>query len=133
MHITADDLPSPKNSQNSGAPLFSRTEPSTTARSTSDDELAQAIGTIIGEERSETDAKIEALNAKIARLETAMGEFTFKGAWVEGQEYKRGNFVSVGGSIFFCSSDTRSKPTNGGDWALAVPRARDGRDGKDLR
>ena len=40
-------------------------------------------------------------------------------------------FWSVAGAIYLCSADTQSRLGNVGDWILAVPRARDGRNGKD--
>jgi hypothetical protein len=119
MHVTAADLPLPKRAPER-------------ARFATDDEIAQAIGIVIAEVHRETDAKIAALNAKIARLETAMEQFKFKSAWVEGDQYRAGNFCSHGGAIFHCCADTKSKPGNDDkSWLLVVPRARDGRDGKD--
>jgi hypothetical protein len=93
-----------------------------------DDVLAESIGLAIGRVVKERFAEVD---AKINGLEAAMKEFTFRGQWVEGKEYKRGNFCSVGGAIYFCSADTKSRPGNVGDWTWAVPRARDGKDGKD--
>jgi hypothetical protein len=81
--------------------------------------LAEAIGTAI---RDIVEERIAALR-----------EFKFVGAWAEG-EYRAGNIVSLGGAIYSCCADTKSKPGNDDkSWLLVVPRARDGRDGRDLR
>lgn len=94
-----------------------------------DDQLAEAIGIAIARVVEERCA---ALDAKIKRLEAAMEQLKFKGIWVEGAEYHTGNFVSLGGAIYHCCADTKSKPGNDDkSWLLVVPRARDGRDGKD--
>jgi hypothetical protein len=81
------------------------------------EEIAEATGDVI----EDVQLRIDALEARIA-------EFTFKGPWTEGQEYKKGNFVSHGGSLFVCEFDTKTKPGSGAGWALAVARGRDGRD-----
>jgi hypothetical protein len=97
-----------------------------------EDAFVEAMGLVVAAIHRETDTKIAALDAKIARLETALSAFAFKGAWVEGQRYKRGNFCSPGGAVYHCQVDTLTRPgTDDKVWTLAVPRARDGRDGKD--
>lgn len=88
------------------------------------DSLFKAIGKVIGENRRE-------LEQRIIKLEEAMKEFTFKGTWTEGAQYKRGNFVSMGGSIYHCEHDTASRPGSDNNWTIAVKSGRDGRDGRD--
>jgi hypothetical protein len=89
----------------------------------SDDVLAEAIGQAIGELMRERDARITALEAKLAAL-------VFKGAWTEGRRYCERNLVSMGGAVYFCRTDnTDARPGVGTtDWTLLVPKARDGRD-----
>lgn len=65
-----------------------------------------------------------------ARLEEAMKEFSFKGAWMEGRKYQKRNLVSMGGAIYLCATSTTERPGASNDWALLVPKPRDGRDGE---
>jgi hypothetical protein len=68
------------------------------------------------------------LHRKIEELETAQREFGYCGTWSAG-DYKRGNFVTHGGSVWHCNANTSGKP--GEDlvcWTLAVKRGRDGKD-----
>jgi hypothetical protein len=95
------------------------------------DTYAPLLGELIGELIEKRCAPLE---AKIAKLEAAQSQsFKYLGTWEEGREYQKGCFVSHGGSIHHCLSDNRdTKPGNGSAaWVVAVPRARDGRDGKD--
>jgi hypothetical protein len=63
-----------------------------------------------------------------ARIEDAMKQLVFKGAWVEGRQYQKRNLTSVGGAIYLCSADTDSRPGVSNDWALLIPKPRDHRD-----
>lgn len=49
-----------------------------------------------------------------------------RGVWREG-EYKAGDAVTWGGSLWIAQKDTGAKPESGEDWRLAVKRGRDGR------
>jgi hypothetical protein len=51
----------------------------------------------------------------------------YKGLWEPGQ-YKKGAWVTYGGSLFVAQSDTGERPTNSDDWRLALKRGRDGKD-----
>ena len=53
----------------------------------------------------------------------------YKGVWREA-EFRRGDAVTFGGSLFIAQCDTTAKPESGADWKLAVKRGRDGKDGK---
>jgi integrin beta 3 len=53
----------------------------------------------------------------------------YKGVWRAG-DFRRGDVVTLSGSLFVAQCDTTAKPETGDDWKLAVKR---GRDGKDLR
>jgi hypothetical protein len=89
------------------------------------DKLAEAIGVALGGVVRELKAEIEGLRSEIK-------QFVFKGTFQENKQYRRGNFVGLGGSIYHCQADTTTRPgTDDKVWCLAVPRARDGRDGKD--
>ena len=66
-----------------------------------------------------------------AKLEDAVKEFAFKGQWTEGAQYRRGNFVSLGGQVYHANADTQSRPGTDGSWTLACKSGRDGRDGRD--
>lgn len=57
----------------------------------------------------------------------------FRGIYQDGTEYRRGECVQYGGSVWMVrTAATKSKPTEGhADWVLSVKRGRDGKDGKD--
>ncbi|MBD8902772.1 hypothetical protein MBTS_11050 [Methylobacterium bullatum] len=55
-----------------------------------------------------------------------------RGVYKDGQAYKAGDGVTLGGSWWLARKDTQARPDGGGeDWRLAVKRGRDGKDGKD--
>lgn len=60
-------------------------------------------------------------------IETA--PFRYEGVHRSGQAYKRGAFVTHGGSLWHCDTDTTDRPPGNG-WKLAVPRGRDGKDAR---
>jgi hypothetical protein len=67
-----------------------------------------------------------------ARIEESMKEFVFRGSWTDGRKYKKRNLVSLGGAVFYCNVEsTDMRPGVSPDWALLVPKAKDGRDGRD--
>src|SRR5262245_36862231 len=78
------------------------------------DWLAKAIGTVIAE-----------------MVHDATKEFRFIGTWEENKQYKRGNFVSLGGQVYHCNIGTTARPGTDSSWTLAVKSGRDGRDGRD--
>jgi hypothetical protein len=96
-----------------------------------DEALIKAVGAILVEEVEPLRERIEALQARLDQMETVTREFGFRGPWQEDVVYRSGNFVSLGGSMWFCVADrTTSRPqTSSSDWALAVKRGRDGKDG----
>jgi hypothetical protein len=56
----------------------------------------------------------------------------YRGVYVEGKSYDRGDGVTWGGSEWHCNQTTTSKPGDGSkDWTLKVKRGRDGKDGRD--
>ena len=56
----------------------------------------------------------------------------YRGVWVEGKTYERGDGVTWAGSEWHCNDTTTVKPGDGSrDWTLKVKRGRDGKDGKD--
>jgi hypothetical protein len=73
--------------------------------------------------------QIAPLNEQIAELQQTLEQFGYVGQWTEGVEYKRGNFCTLGGSLWHCNATTStSRPTtDNSDWSLAVKRGRDGR------
>jgi hypothetical protein len=91
-----------------------------------DDVMAEAIGRCIGEMAREVEARFA------AKLEEATQEFAYKGQWADGTRYKRGNFVSMGGQVYHCNADTKSRPGTDSSWSLACKSGRDGRDGRDV-
>jgi integrin beta 3 len=56
----------------------------------------------------------------------------YRGVYVEGKTYDRGDGVTWGGSEWHCNEQTTTKPGEGSKaWTLKVKRGRDGKDGKD--
>jgi hypothetical protein len=55
----------------------------------------------------------------------------YRGVYVDGRQYERGDCVTWGGSEFHCNEQTTTKPEQSKAWTLKVKRGRDGRDGKD--
>ena len=93
--------------------------------------LAEAIGKAIGIRVGEAEARCAALEAKLNGLQAAISEFRFVGQWHEGKSCRAGNFVTTGGQVWHCNTDTNSRPGTDSTWTLAVKSGRDGRDGKD--
>jgi hypothetical protein len=52
-----------------------------------------------------------------------------RGVYREGSEYKAGDAVTWGGSLWIAQKETAAKPDAGDDWRLSVKRGRDGKDG----
>ena len=50
----------------------------------------------------------------------------YRGVFVEGDTYDKGDLVTWAGSLWHCNADTTDKP-GGDDWTLAVKKGRDGR------
>jgi hypothetical protein len=96
-----------------------------------DDVLAEAIGTALGQLMRENEQRGAALESQIAGLRSAMQEFRFVGQWMEHKSYRTGNFVSMGGQLYHANADTSSRPGSDATWTLAAKSGRDGRDGRD--
>ncbi len=54
----------------------------------------------------------------------------YRGVWVPGTCYSRGDTVTWGGSLYHCNVPTTDKPGGSAAWTLAAKRGADGRDGK---
>jgi hypothetical protein len=52
-----------------------------------------------------------------------------RGVYREGSEYKAGDAVTWGGSLWIAQKDTGAKPDSSDEWRLSVKRGRDGKDG----
>jgi integrin beta 3 len=57
----------------------------------------------------------------------------YKGVWRDGSSYKRGDCVSLQGSLFLAKADTSSRPATSPEWQLMVKRGDKGKDGSDGR
>jgi len=56
-----------------------------------------------------------------------MPNVIYRGVFVDGKVYERGDCVTVAGSIWHCNADTTTRPGDGAAaWTLAVKRGRDG-------
>lgn len=77
--------------------------------------------------------RLDALEKAAAELKSAQSKTladAFRGAWMAGTDFKRGDLVVADGSLWLSMVDTREKPGAGSDWKMITKR---GRDGKDLR
>jgi hypothetical protein len=58
----------------------------------------------------------------------------YRGVYVDGKTYDRGDGVTWGGSEWHCNETTATKPGDGSKaWTLKVKRGRDGKDGRDVQ
>jgi hypothetical protein len=51
----------------------------------------------------------------------------YKQIWQPDTVYSKGDFVTLGGSLWHANKETDQKPGNSDDWTLAVKKGRDGR------
>jgi len=88
--------------------------------------LLTSISIFVREEIAKATAP---LVERITDLQRSLEDFGFVGQYAEGTVYRRGNFVSLGGSMWSCCADaTTARPTTEcRDWILAVKRGRDGK------
>ena len=55
-------------------------------------------------------------------------DLEYRGVWAEGEQYRWGNWVTWGGSLWHCNATgTADRPGSSEDWTLAVKKGRDGR------
>jgi hypothetical protein len=66
---------------------------------------------------------------RVKEFSFAMPVVIDRGVYREGSEYKAGDAVTWGGSLWIAQKDTASKPDAGDEWRLSVKRGRDGKDG----
>ena len=138
-HVTADEVPASRRSRISKrrATFHTKALPQPVftqeiIRAEAGKLIVEVMGRVLLVIHQETDAKFAALEAQITGLRNAMSEFKFVGQWQEIKTYKAGNFVTTGGQVWHCNSDTNSRPGMDSTWSLAVKSGRDGRDGKDF-
>ena len=83
------------------------------------------------ERNRQRNAKIEALEAKVAELE----QREYQGVWSDTRAYAKGASVTRQGSVWHSNvAENRSKPgEHPTAWTLKCKRGADGRDGKDAR
>jgi hypothetical protein len=75
------------------------------------------------------EQQLAPLKDRIAQLEETLEQFGFRGHHTEGCEYHKGNFVTLGGSLWHANETTCSRPsTDNPAWSIACKRGRDGRD-----
>jgi hypothetical protein len=89
--------------------------------------VGEALRVVIGELKREAEARCAALEAQINRLQSAVEQFRYVGQW-EQKPYRAGNFVTFASGIWHANNDTRERPGVNGDWSVAVPKGRDGKD-----
>jgi len=78
----------------------------------------------------EHEKRIAALEERLRAAETKTA-LRYRGTWVLDEQYNPGELVTDGGSMWHCFKSTRTRPGEvSTDWALAVKKGRDGRDGR---
>jgi hypothetical protein len=83
------------------------------------DNITNALSVVI-----DAVLKVEKLEARVAALEAS--GVKYRGVWQAAEEYRRGDMVTHGGSVFHCNADKRAKPGNGSTtWSLAVKHGKD--------
>lgn len=88
--------------------------------------LGRAVGFLVGSLARLLDAQERRIDQLEKRLDD--GPFKYMGPHVEGTDYRKGDFVTLGGSLWHCNYQTRARPGEGFDWTLCVKRGRDARD-----
>jgi hypothetical protein len=49
----------------------------------------------------------------------------YRGVYLDGKVYERGDLVTLRGSVYHCDTDTTTRPGDGKDWTLAVKSGKD--------
>lgn len=91
----------------------------------STDAIAEIVYAVVSHLATKAGEEIGALQARIANLESCPFEYT--GAHVNGQQYRKGQFASQGGSVWHANTATTQRPGDGPAWTLAVKAGRDAR------
>lgn len=67
--------------------------------------------------------KIKDSHGAVVEKEVVIPALIHKGIWVQGEQYTKGDFVQLSGSMWFCKADTDSRPMDDSEcWQLAVKR-----------
>jgi integrin beta 3 len=101
-------------------------------------ELGEEINTVVRDGFARRDARINALEARIARLEAdnealrkELDAREHKGVWDAARGYLKHNQVTYDGSGWIAVRDTRARPgTPDSGWKLTTKRGRDGKDAR---
>lgn len=80
--------------------------------------LLHAIGRVL-------QPRLNSLERRIEQLEKSPLEYS--GVFEAGRTYRRGQLTTRQGSIWFCNSETASRPGDDDSWTLACKRGRDAR------
>lgn len=97
------------------------------------DHSDQVLETIVAKVFMPLNKRLDSLEKTAAELKAAQSKTladAFRGPWMAGTNFKRGDLVVADGSLWLSMVDTREKPGAGSDWKMITKR---GRDGKDLR
>jgi len=93
--------------------------------------MVKAVGRVMREQlatrSSETLALIEALAQRIEALESSGTKSladAYRGTYLAGTTYERGQMITHSGSLWLCMADTQSVPGDGVHWKLVVKGAR---------
>lgn len=87
--------------------------------------FAEAVGRNV---KAAIEKRTDALEQRIAALEQT--SFEYKGVYVEGLTYRRGQFVTCSGSLHHANTTTTSRPGSDNTWTLCCKRGADGKDAR---
>jgi hypothetical protein len=95
------------------------------------DGLVAAIRDFVSRKLNPVDARIKALEERLATMEKKIGDgLRYRGVFEADTPYAPGDFVTRSGSLWHCRSRTEpgDVPGQSDRWQLAVKRGADGRD-----
>jgi hypothetical protein len=92
-------------------------------------QITAAVRSFVCRSLESRDARIAALERRIAEVEAVQKAARYRGTWQPGERYEKGNLATHAGSLWAAIDDSPGKPGVSG-WQLAAKR---GADGKDIR
>ena len=70
----------------------------------------------------EIEKRLAAFEERFRDIEQRAGDLQYKGVWMNGELYRRGNLATFAGSLWHCEASTMSKPGTDATWKLAIQR-----------
>lgn len=89
------------------------------------EKLARSVSSAIKPHLQKLYARTSDLEQRLAALEASQTKSladSYRGTFLTGTKYARGDLLTHGGSLFLCMRDTSSKPETDDSWRLIVKR-----------